>query len=74
MKQEFEIKKLFYKYFLSIFAKNKIMGTKKAETRGRKPLPKSKKKVVIRILVPGKYEKQAQAEINVIETKYCNAG
>lgn len=49
------------------------MATKKSETRGRKPLPKSKKKVVIRILVPGKYEKQAQAEINVIETKYCNA-
>lgn len=49
------------------------MATKKAETRGRKPLPKGKKKVVIRILVPGKYEKQAQSEINLIESKYCNA-
>lgn len=45
----------------------------KTETRGRKPLPKSKKKVVIRIMVPGKYEKQAQAEINVVEAKYCNS-
>lgn len=47
------------------------MTTEKKETRGRKKLPAKLKKVPIRIMVPGKFAKQAQAEVNVIEAKYC---
>ena len=44
---------------------------KTKETRGRKKLPDSQKKVAIYIMVPGKNKLAAQVEINKIGEKYC---
>lgn len=55
-------------FYLSLKLLN--MQSLKKETRGRKKLPASKKKVAIRIMVPGKFKFRAQAECNLVEAKY----